>query len=352
MMLADLGAEVIRVGRFDDEISARGYVMHRGRRAIAVDLKADAGRDLVLRMVEMSDALLEGFRPGVAERLGIGPAECLERNPRLVYGRMTGWGQDGPYADLACHDINCVALSGALHMIGRRGDRPVPPVNMLADFAGGGMLLAFGLVCALLETKNSGRGQVVDAAMIDGVSLLTSVFHGHLAQNRWIDERGCNLLDTGAPFYDVYECSDGRYVSVGALEPQFYAVLCSVVGLDPQDWPQHDRTRWAELNAKLTETFRSKTRDEWCGAFEGTDACFAPVLSLSEAAAASHSAARDSFIEVAGIRQPAPAPRFSRTPGAVSLPPPLFAEHTDEVLSEFGLSGELIASLHAADVIR
>ena len=320
MMLADAGADVVRV----DRVAAAGAkgskglsldLMNRGRRSVAVDLKNPAGVEAVLQLVEHADALIEGFRPGVAERLGIGPEVCLERNPRLVYGRMTGWGQHGPLSHSAGHDIDYIALAGALHPIGRAGQAPVPPLNLVGDFGGGGLLLAYGMACALLETSRSGQGQVVDAAMVDGAAVLTTFIHGLRAMGMWTDERGKNLLDTGAHFYDVYETSDGHHIAVGAIEPQFYAELIRLSGVDPESLPaQMDRTRWDEAREILAKVFRSKTRSQWCQIFEGTDACVAPVLSLSEAPEHPHNRARGSFVEVGGVTQPAPAPRFSRTP--------------------------------------
>jgi alpha-methylacyl-CoA racemase len=358
MMLADMGADVIRVDRAQ---SVRGGdpehppldLLARGRRSVGIDLKNPAGAETVLRMVEGSDALIEGFRPGVAERLGIGPKECLERNPALVYGRMTGWGQEGPYAGMAGHDINYIALSGTLHPIGRAGGPPVPPLNLVGDFGGGGMLLAFGVVCALLEAANSGEGQVVDAAMVDGAAVLATMFHGIRAAGLWTEERGTNMLDTGAHFYDVYETADGRYVSVGSIEPQFYAELLRITGLDKEDVPgQMDRAQWPALKARLAEVFRTRTRDEWCEAMDGTDVCFAPVLSMSEAPGHPHNRHRGTFVEVAGVVQPAPAPRFSRTPGAVSRPPAHAGQDTEAVLADLGFGPAEVAELRASGAVR
>jgi alpha-methylacyl-CoA racemase len=303
-------------------------------------------------MVEGSDALIEGFRPGVAERLGIGPKECLERNPALVYGRMTGWGQEGPYAGMAGHDINYIALAGALDPIGRAGGPPVPPLNLVGDFGGGGMLLAFGVVCALLEATNSGEGQVVDAAMVDGAAALMTMFHGMRAMGLMSDERGTNMLDSGAHFYDVYETADGRYVSIGSIEPQFYAELLRITGLEEAELPQMDRSRWPELKARLAEVFRTRTRDEWCQAMEGTDVCFAPVLSLGEAPGHPHNRHRGTFVEVAGVVQPAPAPRFSRTPGSVSRPPAHAGQDTEAVLADLGFAPSEIADLRSSGAVR
>ena len=328
MMLADMGAEVIRVER---AAAVKGPapgtphfdVLLRGRRNIAIDLKHPDGVATLLDLVASADALIEGFRPGVMERLGIGPDECLERNPRLVFGRMTGWGQSGPYANAAGHDINYISLAGALAHFGRDGQAPVPPLNMVGDFGGGGMFLAFGVVCALLEAQRSGNGQVVDAAMVDGAATLMSMFWafktiGLFDENR----RGTNLLDTGAHFYDVYRCADGTYISIGSIEPQFYAELLRLTGLDgdPEFAKQMDKSAWPHLKQRLSDLFATKTRDEWCSLMEGTDVCFAPVLTMSEAAQHPHNVERGTFVEIAGTTQPAPAPRFSRTPGEIGCP--------------------------------
>jgi alpha-methylacyl-CoA racemase len=327
--------------------------MSRGRRSVGVDLKSDRGVDTVLRLVDGADALLEGFRPGVAERLGIGPEECLARNPGLVYGRITGWGQDGPYALSAGHDINYISLAGALEPMGRRGQPPVPPLNLVGDFGGGGMMLAFGLVCGILEARASGRGQVVDAAMVDGAATLTTMFHGMRAMGVWDDERGTNLLDTGAHFYDVYETSDGGFVSIGSIEPQFYAELRERLGLDGDEWnDQMSRSGWPTLKAELAEIVATRTRAEWCELLEGTDVCFAPVLSMAEAPLHPHNKARGTFTEVAGVVQPRPTPRFSRTDGSIQRPPPHAGQHTDEVLGEIGLDAAAIASLRDCGAVR
>ena len=357
MLLADLGADVLRVDRAQavraPVSDAPGWdLLNRGRRSIGVDLKNPDGVDTVLRLVEQADALIEGFRPGVAERLGIGPQECLGRNPRLVYGRMTGWGQDGPLAQAAGHDINYISLAGALHPIGRAGEAPVPPLNLIGDFGGGSMFLVLGVLAALLEATRSGQGQVVDAAMVDGAASLTTMFHAMRAIGLWTEERGTNLLDTGAHFYDVYECADGQHVSVGSIEPQFYAELRRLAGLDAAAFDaQMDRTKWPELKQRVAEVFRTKTRDEWCALMDGTDVCFAPVLSLSEAPQHPHNVARGTFTEVAGVTQPAPTPRFSRTPGAVARPPANPGQHTDEALSDWGFSADDIAKLRGAGAI-
>jgi alpha-methylacyl-CoA racemase len=357
MMLADMGADVIRVdraqavtGSFD---APNKEIMLRGRRSIGVDLKTAEGTEAVLRLVEQADALIEGFRPGVAERLGIGPDDCHACNPKLVYGRMTGWGQDGPYADAAGHDINYIALAGALAHFGREGTKPTPPINVVGDFGGGGMLLAFGVVCAVLEARTSGHGQVVDAAMVDGSAVLMAMMWGIRAMGAWDDRQGVNVLDTGAPFYDTYETADGRFVSVGALEPQFYAELLERLGLAGEDLPaQMDRSGWPMLRERFTEVFKSKTRDEWCALLEGTDACFAPVLPMPEAAAHPHVQARHTIVDDFGVPQPAPAPRFSRTEASIQGPPPWPGEHTDEALADWGFGADEIAKLRDAGAIK
>ena len=345
MMLSDMGAEVIRVERVQavrdvPATSAHWDVMLRGRKNIAIDLKHKDGVETLLSLVEKADALIEGFRPGVMERLGIGPQVCAARNKKLVFGRMTGWGQDGPYANSAGHDINYIALAGALAHFGRAGEAPVPPLNMVGDFGGGGMLLAYGVVCALLESQRSGVGQVVDAAMVDGSAILMSMFWG-LKNIGMHDEnaRGTNLLDTGAHFYDVYKCKDEKYISIGSIEPQFYAELLRLTGLadDPQFAPQLDKTKWPELKVRLTQIFSEKSRDEWCTLMEGTDVCFAPVLTMSEAAKHPHNVARETFIEIAGSTQPAPAPRFSRTATATPQPSAHAGANSREVLTQWGI---------------
>jgi len=360
MVLADFGAEVVRVDRAQSVRPPSGDarpsadLLARGRRSIGVDLKHPDGVATVLRMVEHADALIEGFRPGVTERLGVGPDVCLARNPRLVYGRMTGWGQDGPYAPMAGHDINYIALAGALHPIGRHGQGPVPPLNLVGDFGGGGMLLALGVCAALVEAGRSGKGQVVDAAMVDGAALLTTMIHAFLAMGIWADERGVNSLDGAAPYYDAYETADGTYVSVGSIEPQFYAELLRLTGLsdDPDFARQDDRAHWPGLKARLAAVFKTKTRAEWCELMDGSDVCFAPVLSLREAAGHPHNRARGTFIDVGGVTQPAPAPRFSRTPAQVQRPPAHDGQHTDEVLREWGFAAGDIDQLRQSGAVR
>ena len=354
MLLADLGADVLVIDRpADSDLGLkreRWYdVMMRGKRAVTLDLKAPGAKEAALALAAKADALIEGFRPGVMERLGLGPEVALARNPKLVYGRMTGWGQDGPLAARAGHDINYIALAGVLHAFGRRGEAPVPPLNLVGDFGGGGMLLALGIACALLETARSGKGQVVDAAMVEGASLLAAMFSGFLAAQSWSEERGVNILDTGAPWYDVYETKDAEYVSIGAIEAKFYEDLLSRLGVAAQDLPgQHERTRWPELRELLRRKFKEKTRAEWCEAFEGSDACFAPVLTFSEARAHPHNKARQAFVEVAKVEQPAPAPRFSRTPGVVRRAPPERGEGGRAALSDWGFSGEEVERLRSA----
>jgi alpha-methylacyl-CoA racemase len=358
MMLADMGADVIRVDRAQsvvggDPASPPADVLNRGRRSIGLDLKQPEGVDTLLKLVDAADALIEGFRPGVAERLGIGPDVCIERNPRLVFGRMTGWGQEGPYAQMAGHDINYIALAGALEPLGRYGDRPVPPLNLVGDFGGGGMLLAFGVACALIETQRSGKGQVVDAAMVDGAAVLMTMFHAFRAMGIWEDTRGNNLLDTGAYFYEVYETQDGKYVSIGSLERQFYEVLLDKLGLtdDPSMPRQHDKAEWPAMKQRFAEIFKTKTRDEWCAIFDGTDACFAPVLSMSEAPEHPHNQHRGTFVERNGVTQPAPAPRYSRTAADIQRPPPFPGQHTDEVLVDWGFDVEAVAKLRASGAV-
>jgi alpha-methylacyl-CoA racemase len=350
-LLADLGADVVRIDRIPPTGAAPRDPLGRGRRSVAIDLREASGRELALELVERCDALLEGYRPGVMERLGLGPVPCLARNPRLVYGRMTGWGQDGPLASAAGHDINYIALSGALHAIGR-AEGPVPPLNLVGDFGGGGMLLALGVACALIERQSSGRGQVIDAAMVDGSALLMTLFYELRAHGLWSDARGSQLLDGGAPHYDVYETRDGRHVAIGPLEPKFHGELLQRMGLAAEDLPgQNDRARWPQTRERLRAVFREKTRDEWCALLEGSDACFAPVLTLSEAPQHPHLRARGTFVECDGAQVPAPAPRFDRTPGAIRRGAPRAGEHTDEVLREWGLAAPALAELHARKII-
>jgi alpha-methylacyl-CoA racemase len=359
-MLADLGADIIKIDRSQnvrggDPASPPADTLQRGRRSIGVDLKSPEGVEVVLQLAEKADGLFEPFRPGVAERLGIGPDVALARNPRLVYGRMTGWGQEGPYALTAGHDINYIALGGALFHYGRAGGPPTPPINMVGDFGGGGMLLAYGMVAGLLHAARTGEGQVIDAAMVDGTASLMMMFHAFRAMGIWDENaRGENLLDTGAPFYDVFECADGEYVSIGSIEPQFYAELLRYTGLsEVADLPhQMDRSQWDSMKSRFAEVFKTKTRDEWCSIMEGTDVCFAPVLRMSEAAVHPHNVARGTFIERDGIVQPAPSPRFSATPGEVQRSPSHAGQHTDEILGEWlGLDDDAVGKLRAGGAV-
>ncbi len=345
MMLADMGADVLLIDRPDDPRLGLGRdrwfdVMLRGRRSATLDLKSKNGVEAACELAGRADAIIEGFRPGVMERLGLGPDVLLARNPKLVYGRMTGWGQDGPLSARAGHDINYIALTGVLHAIGRSGGAPVPPLNLVGDFGGGGMLLAFGIACALVEAQRSGKGQVVDAAMVDGASLLAAMFSGMMAAGRWSETRGENVLDTGAPWYDVYETKDGKYVSIGSIEPKFYEDLIFRLGLKDQNLPpQHDRKSWPALRKIFSEKFKEKTRDDWCKVFEGSDACFAPVLTFSEARAHPHNVVRATFMRSGKVDQPSPAPRFSRTPGAIRRVPPERGEGGKQALMDWGFSG-------------
>ncbi len=361
MMLADMGAEVLRVDRADAVRDGGARPVHdvlgRGRRSVGVDLKHPEGRDTVLRLVEGADALIEGFRPGVTERLGIGPDTCLARNPRLVYGRMTGWGQEGPWAAMAGHDINFIGLSGTLSLIGRLGAPPVPPLNLVGDFGGGGMLLAFGIACALLERVRSGHGQVIDAAMVDGAALLPAMIHGFRASGTW-RERGTNFLDSGAWYYEVYETADGEYITFGPIEPQFFREMLRLTGLAgdvdgkgpvPE---QSDRSAWPAMKERLAALVKTRTRAEWCDLLDGTDVCFAPVLSPDEAADHPHNRYRGTYTRVAGVLQPAPAPRFSRTPAQIAGPPARPGEHTDQALQAWGFGADEVSALRAAGAVR
>ena len=364
MMLSDMGADVIRVDRLEnsnggDPAAPPSDIFNRGRRSIALNLKSAGGLKTLLDLIGQADAVMEGFRPGVAERLGFGPEVCHEINPKLVYGRMTGWGQDGPYALTAGHDINYIALAGVLAHLGREGEKPTPPINLVGDFGGGGMLLAFGLVCALLEAGRSGQGQVVDAAMVDGSASLMTMVWGFKAMGMWSDDRGTNLLDTATHFYDTYECADGNFVSIGSIEPQFYAELLKHTNLEQvyvdlgEPMPtQMDKAKWPEMKAHLAAIFVTKSRDEWSALLEGTDICFAPVLTMDEAAQHPHNVHRKTFVEVAGITEPAPSPRFDRTPGEIQRPPSHPGQHTDEILSEWlGAESQEIAELRQSDSV-
>jgi alpha-methylacyl-CoA racemase len=357
MLLADMGADVLRVDRLDaaravDRSRPAASAMNRGKWSVAIDLKQPDGVGALLRLIERTDAFFEVFRPGVAERLGFGPDVCLARNPRLIYGRLTGWGQDGPYAQAAGHDIDYLALAGALEPLGRAGQPPTPPINVLADFAGGGMLLAFGIACAAFERESSGTGQVVDAAMVDGAALMLTPFYAGRASGFW-GPRGTNFLDTGAPFYEAYETADGRWIAVGAIEPRFYAELLGRLGLIAEQTfaAQWDKEQWPAQKARLAEVFRTRTRAEWCRLLEHTDACFAPALDPVEAPEHPHHRARGSFLRVNGAPQPAPAPRYSRTPAAVDRPPTHSGDDDDEALAAWGFTLAEVHELRAAGAI-
>jgi alpha-methylacyl-CoA racemase len=357
MMLADAGADIIRIDRRERASYPPGDepdtdLLNRGRRSVAVDLKHPGGAELVLRLAGRAEGLVEGFRPGVAERLGIGPDVCRSRNPALVYGRMTGWGQTGPMAERAGHDIDYIALAGVLGHIGRAAEPPVPPINLVGDFGGGGMLLAFGMVSAILSARQTGEGQVIDAAMVDGAAALMTMMHTFRSTGSWTDRRGTNMLDTGAHFYEVYETADGGHLAVGAIEPQFYAELLRVLELDAETLPhQLDRAAWPEMKKRFATIFATRTRDEWMDRFTGTDACVAPVLSMDEAPSHPHNAYRQTFTEVAGVMQPAPAPRFSRTPGKIRRPPPRPGQGADDALGDWGLDAGEISQLRKSGVI-
>lgn len=355
MMLADSGAEVLRLDRLDRVGRGGGRSVDpliRNRRSVAVDLKSAQGVALVARLANEADVLVEGFRPGVMERYGLGPDDLLVTNPTLVYGRMTGFGQDGPLALRAGHDINYIAVGGALDPIGRHGERPLPPLNLVGDFGGGGMLLAFGILAALHERATSGKGQVVDAAMVDGAALLSAFVHGLRAEGKWSTERGTNLLDGGAPFYDTYETADGKCVAVGALEARFYAQLLDGLQIPAHDLPDRmSRGNWRELRERFAVAFKERTRDEWCEIFAGRDACVTPVYAPDEVASAPHTVARSGFVDVDGVQQPAPAPRFSRTPAAKPRPAHCPGEDTEQALMDWGLSADEIAALFDASAI-
>ena len=355
MLLADMGADVIRVDRaanVGQDKDHRYNLLTRGRRNVAVDLKKPEGVEAVLRLIDQADALVEGFRPGVMERLGLGPDVCLKRNPKLVYGRMTGWGQTGPIAGAAGHDINYISLSGALHAIGERNGPPAPPLNLVGDFGGGALYMAMGVLAGIIEARGSGKGQVIDCSMVEGSASLMTAMYGALAQGSWVEERGSNRLDKGAHYYNVYETKDGKYVSVGSIEPQFYKLLLQLTGLEGEDLPaQNDRPQWPEMTQRLAAIFKTKTRDEWCAIMENTDVCFAPILPMSEAMRHPQNVARESFVTVDGIPQPAPAPRFSRTPSAVQRPPAKAGQHTDEGLAAWGFSPAEIAALRKAGAV-
>ena len=355
MILADMGAEVIRIDRaggVDPRLMEK--VSGRGKKSVVLNLKDPTGVETLLRMVENADVIIDPYRPGVCEKLGIGPDVCLARNPKLVFARMTGWGQDGPLAHAAGHDINYISITGALYAMGRKGEKPVPPLNLVGDMGGGGMLLVNGVLAALLEAANSGKGQVIDAAMVDGAAQLMWMFHGFEAMGMWdATRREANMLDGGAHFYDSYECSDGEYVSIGSIEPQFYALLKQLGGLSEDDFgDQNDQTQWPQMKDKLTAIFKQKTQAQWCEVMEGTDVCFAPVLSFVDAPAHPANVARNTYIEVEGVTQPAPAPRFSRTPGEVAHGVRGAGEDTAAVLSAMGFGEQEIAGLKQSGVIN
>ena len=357
MMLSDMGADILRLDRAgsvqENPAGPSGDIMNRGRRSVGLNLKSEEGIATALRLVEGADALIEGYRPGVMERLGLGPDVCLARNPSLVYGRMTGWGQEGPMAHAAGHDINYIALAGSLAPIGRKGEKPLAPLNLVGDFGGGGMLLAFGVACALVERGTSGKGQVVDAAMVDGAATLMTMIHGMRQTPMWKEERGVNLLDTGAHFYDTFETSDGKYVSIGSIEPQFYAELIEKTGLAGEELPrQMDRDQWPAMKERMEKIFKTKTRDQWCEIMEGSDVCFAPVLEMSEAPEHPHLKARSTFVEQGGKVQPAPAPRFSRTEPEIQSLPANPGEHTDEALTDWGFAADELVKLRENGAIR
>ncbi len=345
MLLSDLGADVVRVDRKGGRGGAKSDVTARGRRSVALDLKNPASIEACLKLVDSADVLFEGFRPGVMERLGLGPDVVLKRNPKIVYGRMTGWGQTGPYANAAGHDMNYIAISGALHAIGL-GDKPIPPLNLVGDFGGGALYLAFGILAGVIHARTSGQGQVIDCAMSDGAASLMAMFYGFKASGMWTDNRRDNMLDGGAHFYDTYQCSDGKWISIGSIEPQFYALLLEKTGItDPAFQQQMNRAEWPALKAKLADVIKTKTRDQWCEIMDATDVCFAPVLDLNETASHPHNAARQTFVELDGVVQPAPAPRFSATPGAIQAPPPAIGAHNDEAFADWGFAAADIETL-------
>ena len=351
MLLSDMGADVLRIDRPGGDRGEKTHVTRRGRKSVALDLKQPAARDACLRLMETADALFEGFRPGVMERLGLGPDIALARNPKLVYGRMTGWGQEGPLAQAAGHDINYIAITGALHAIGP-AEKPVPPLNLVGDFGGGALYLAVGMLAALLHARATGEGQVVDAAMSDGAASLMAAFYGHMAGGRWSDEREANGIDGGAPYYGVYRCLDGKFIALGSIEPQFFKEMLGKLGIE--DFPrarQRDPATWPDLRARLEAAFLSKARAEWMALMEGSDACFAGVLSLSEAPSHPHHVARETFVTVDGVLQPAPAPRFSRTPGAIQALDPAIGAHNETGLMGWGFSEAEVGALRAAGVI-
>ncbi|MFM8819636.1 MAG: CaiB/BaiF CoA transferase family protein [Phenylobacterium sp.] len=351
MLLSDLGADVVRIDRKGQGRGSPSDITARGRRSVGLDLKNPAAIETCLKLFETADVVFEGFRPGVMERLGLGPDVALKRNPKLVYGRMTGWGQFGPYAQAAGHDMNYIAITGALHAIGAE-DKPIPPLNLVGDFGGGALYLAFGILAGVINARETGEGQVIDCAMSDGAASLMAMFYGFKASGAWTESRRSNLLDGGAHFYDTYQCSDGKWVSIGSIEPQFYALLLEKTGIsDPAFKAQMDRAAWPDLKRKLAAVIATKTRDEWCALMEATDVCFAPILDLDEAPKHAHNVARQTFVEVAGVTQPAPAPRFSKTPGVIQGPPPAIGAHDMEALKDWGFSDADLAGLKANGAI-
>lgn len=347
MLLSDLGADVVRIDRKGAGRASPSDITSRGRRSIGLDLKNPAAIETCLKLMESADGIIEGFRPGVMERLGLGPDVALKRNPKLVFGRMTGWGQTGPYAKAAGHDMNYIAITGALHAIGT-DDKPVPPLNLVGDFGGGALYLAFGLLAGVIHARETGQGQVIDCAMSDGAASLMSMFYGFKAAGIWQEKRRSNLLDGGAHFYDTYQCSDGKWISIGSIEPQFYALLLEKTGItDPEFQNQMDRSAWPSLQAKLSEVIKTKTQAQWCELMDATDVCFAPILDLDEAPKHAHNAARETFVTVEGVVQPAPAPRFSATPGQIQGPPPKIGAHNEAALADWGFSGDEIKQLQA-----
>lgn len=353
LMLADMGAEIIRIDRkgVTPESDPAKNIINRGRRSVALDLKNPASAELILQLVEEADAIIEGFRPGVMERLGLGPDICLQRNPRLIYGRMTGWGQSGPLAHAAGHDINYIALTGALHATGTP-DKPVVPLNLVGDYGGGGMMLALGIACGLWETTQSGKGQVIDAAMTDGAAILMSAAFSMRHQGRWSDTRGENWLDGNSAFYGTYECADGKWISIGSLEPQFYSLLLDLLGLTENDMGDRwDIPSWPNQREMIASIFKLKSRQQWCDIMEGTDVCFAPVLDLNEAQDHPHNKSRGTFVEIDGLTQPAPTPRFSRSKANISYPPPCPGEHNDSALKDWGITDQQIKSLRESDAM-
>jgi alpha-methylacyl-CoA racemase len=339
MLLSDLGADIVRIDRKASGQAQPSNVTARGRRSIGLDLKNPDDIETALKLIERADGLIEGFRPGVMERLGLGPDTALARNPKLVYGRMTGWGQTGTLSHAAGHDLNYIALTGALHAMGRKGEPPTPPLNLVGDYGGGALYLAFGLCAGIIHAGKTGEGQVIDCAMTDGAASLAAMFYGMRHSGLWTDDREANLLDGGAHFYDTYECADGGWVSIGSIEPQFYALLLEKTGLsDPVFAQQMNKSEWPNMKAKIADVIKTKTRDAWCEIMEGSDVCFAPVLSMAEAPEHPHNKARATFVEVDGVTQPAPAPRFSKTPGAIQRSPAANGEHRDEILADWGLT--------------